>query len=316
MAQDAVAAGRKVALITYAHNEPLHSGQMDHAENGLDSIGYGSQSGCHIRRWFGNRDHALTLENAYEILAWEPDVVLSFMTNADLAMLKVTGRKGLPIVCWSMDPVGGGLVMNPDCPEGNLTGVTLCEPLQQAQLNALLMMRPGAKRIGALHNPTYAIAPAALQRLEEVAEQRGVTVTAYECLSAAEITPVFAAMAVDGIDAAVIGPHEVFNGNGAIIADASAAAGVAVVGLQSIPEGGGPAGFGVDFAEVWALAARMAGKILNGAVIAELPFERCITPRLIVNSTALDRLGIDLSPQLAEWAHVIDTAVRNEGAKI
>jgi putative tryptophan/tyrosine transport system substrate-binding protein len=307
--QDSVGRACKVAMITYAHNEPLPSLQMEQAEQGLAAAGYRAETGCEIRRWFGNRDRDLTLRHAHEVFAWGPDVVMSFMTNADLAMLEVTGRKGLPIVCWSMDPVGGGLVESLDHPEANLTGVTLREPIQQAQLDVLLLMRPSARRIAALHNPTYAIAPAALARLEEVAGRRGISVTAYQCLTAAEIAPVFARMAADGFDAAVIGPHEVFNGNGAAIAQAAASSGVAVVGLQTVPQNGGPAGFGIDFAQVWARGGAMAGKILDGANVADLPFERSLMPHLWLNRAALGRLGIELTPQLEAMAYCIEPGV-------
>lgn len=292
----------RIAALTYAAAEPFHCQLMDIAEAGLAGHGFVDGETCVLQRWFGNRDIERTLSLAKEIVEWRPDVILSFMTNADLALLDVTREYPIPIVCWSMDPVGGGLVANPQRPERNLTGVTFAHPLPAAQLEVLRAIRPAARKVAMLHNPTYAIAPAALAHLRHAAAPLAIEIQEFECLTLKEIDGAFDAMRQAGIDAAIIGPHELFNANGPAINRAADTNSVAVVGLLSIAESGGPAGFLPDFEHVWTSCAAIATEVLRGRKIADLPFQRIITPLLGVNREALRRLGASDGDRLIERA--------------
>lgn len=294
--------GGRVALFTYGHAEPFQVQLMNWAQEALIAQGFPAQEGYEYRRWFADRTLELTQAHATAIVEWKPDIVLSFMTNADLALLKATEGTGIPIVCWSMDPVGAGIVQRPERPEGNLTGVALPEPLARRQLDVLLQIKPGMERLAVLHNPTYAIAPPALRYLQDAAGQRGLLVRAYECLRVGDIASTLEVMRRDGFDAAIVGPHEVFNTNGRAIVEAAAASGIATVGMQSLPDNGGLAGFAPDFQRIWARAAELAASILRGAPVSQAPFDRSIPALLTVNPDGIERLGLTVSPELRAMA--------------
>ena len=156
-------AGRlvRIALITYAADVPGYGTQLDMAERHLARLGYRPEENAEYRRFFGNRDKVRTQVLAHEIVDWGADVVLSFMTNADVAMIEATREVPVPIVCWSMDPVGAGLVENAMRPGGNLTSVTWVPGLESAQVRVLRALDPSIERIGYLYDGCCGSASAA-----------------------------------------------------------------------------------------------------------------------------------------------------------
>jgi putative tryptophan/tyrosine transport system substrate-binding protein len=288
----------KLGLITYAHPEPFHTAQMDVLESGLRRLGYNDE--LVVRRCFGRRDLARLEGEAEALAAWKPDLIVSFMTNADLAVIRSTEQTQVPIVCWSMDPLDCGLVASMSRPGGRLTGVAFPPGLQVMQLRGLLELKPASRRVGMLFNGGYRPAQGALDKLRAAGGRFGVEVVAYEALSKDAIGEAIAAMTGDGCDGLVVGPHELFNGNGEMIGNLALSAGLPAVAMDSVVEAGGVLSFMPDFPRIWQAAAIIADKVLNGADPGGIPIDRHIKPFTTINLTAARRLELALEPAFVD----------------
>lgn len=288
---------RRIAMFTYAADVPGYGTQLDMAEKYLARIGYRDGETAAIRRYFGNRDLALTAQHAKSIVEWGAEVVLSFMTNADLAMIEATRENPIPIVCWSMDPVGAGLVKSIQRPGGNLTAVTWSPGYESTLLRVLRALNPAIDRVGYLHNPTYAPAPAAFQNIQRAGNLFRIDIIDRICLDPATIEAEIAAMADEGAQAILVGPHELLSHNGARVAAAAMTHGIPSIGGDMFGTFGYPASFVPDFEHVWQAAADVADRLLNGADPATTPVARFIKPLFMLNPGVIARLGLDLP----EW---------------
>lgn len=286
----------RIGLITYAHPEPFHTAQMDVVERTLAALGTRAE----IRRCFGCRDKALLAAEAERLAAWKPDIIVSFMTNADLAVIAATADT--PIVCWSMDPIDSGLVESMSRPGGRLTGVAFPPGLQMMQLRALKMLKPAAKRVAMLYNPGYAPAAGALAKLIATGELFGLEVTTYEALTLDAVRTAIPAMAREDCDGLVVGPHELFNQNGPLIGGLSLEYGLPAIAMNNVVEQGGVVSFMPDFPRIWEAAARIADRILKGEAPGTIPIDRHIKPYTTLNLSAARQLDLRLDPLFVDEA--------------
>ncbi|HEX8301153.1 ABC transporter substrate-binding protein [Sphingomonas sp.] len=286
----------RIGLITYAHPEPFHTAQMDVVAGTLAALGTKAE----VSRHFGCRDKALLAAEAERLTAWEPDLIVSFMTNADIAVIAAT--VDTPIVCWSMDPIDSGLVKAMARPGGRLTGVAFPPGLQMMQLRALKMLKPATQRVAMLFNPGYAPAAGSLAKLAAAGGLFGIEIVAYEALTLEAVRAALPAMAADGCGGLVVGPHELFNQNGLVIGRLALECGLPTVAMDNIVECGGTVSFMPDFPRIWDAAARIANRILKGEAPGAIPFDRHIKPRVTLNLDAARQLGLLLDPIFVDEA--------------
>ncbi len=154
-----------------------------------------------------------------QVAALHPDLVYALGTPAALAL---AGRhdqsnadnplRDTPIVFTEVaDPVGAGLLKDPQQPEHNITGVSHVAPLE-IQLNAIQAYRP-FRKIGYLHNPAEPNSHIILRNLQALARRHGLEVidaslalNASLVPDAAQIAPLVASIAARGADLLYIGP--------------------------------------------------------------------------------------------------------------
>jgi putative tryptophan/tyrosine transport system substrate-binding protein len=284
----------KIALFTYAADVPGYGTQLDMATRHLARLGYHHEGNSEIRRFFGNRDKALTQVLAHEIVGWGADVVLSFMTNADLAMLQASRESATPIVCWSMDPVGSGLVQSAKRPGGHLTAVTWVPGLESAQLRMLRALNPAIDRVGYLYNLGYAPAAAARNNMRAAGGIFRIEVLDIECLDRDAIAGNIDALVERGAQAIVLGPHEMLGHSGRQVADLAQHHGIPSIGGDPVGTFGHAVTFNPDFERVWAEAAAKADAILKGASPATIPVSRFIKPLVRIDLAVIERLGLSV----------------------
>jgi putative tryptophan/tyrosine transport system substrate-binding protein len=282
----------RIALFTYAADVPGYGTQLDMAERHLAQHGFRRGENAEVRRFFGNRDKALTQNLAHEIVGWKADVVLSFMTNADLAMIEATRETPVPIVCWSMDPVGAGLVETAERPGGNLTAVTWVPGIESAQIRVLRALNPQIERIGYLYNLGYAPAAAARRNMLAAGRLFRTEILDIECLDRATLEDDLATLVARGAQAIVIGPHEMLGHSGELIAEIAMANAIPSIGGDPFGTFPHAATFNPDFERIWAEAATMAALILRGAQPATMAISRYIKPLFTLKLPIIDRLKL------------------------
>lgn len=288
----------RIGIITYAG-----TGMEVPIKRALADLGYVEGENTIYEFRAGNRNLAVMDGLASELVAWKPDLIISLMTNAHVAVKNATADNPIPVVLWSADPLGTGVIESFRRPGTNFTGFSYEPHLQVLQVRFLKLTIPDIRCIGHLYNHTYAPAPAAKRELEAAGALMNVPVRIYEVLEKGKLEPALAQMKADGCAGFVVGPHELFNGNGVMIGELALKYGLVAVSIQTtVTDGGGVAAFSPPFERGWPAMALVIDRLLRGANPADIPIERGFKSPLTVNLEAVRRLGLELPAQLVEEA--------------
>lgn len=289
----------RIGIITYAG-----LGGESVIQRELERLGYEEGVNVVYERRAGNRDLEATRQGAREIVAWGPDLIVSLMTNAHVAVQEATRDTQTPVVFWSADPYSTGVIRSFREPGTNFTGFTYEPHIQEVELRLLKRAIPGLKCVGHIYNHTYAPATGTLRNLVHAGQLMDVPIKLHEVLYEEEIEPQIAAIAAQGCGGFVVGPHELLNRNGARIGQLALKYKLAAVSIQtSVTNGGGLAAFSPPFMRGWAAMAEVVDRILkNGENPATIPIERGFKSPMLLNLKAARELGLHLPPDLIDEA--------------
>lgn len=266
---------------------------------GLAAMGWSDGHNLRIDvRWGANNlERSQTL--AAELLAINPDVVLSSATPATVAMQRTS--KTTPIVfALVADPVGAGLVESLARPGANVTGFTLFEfSIAAKWLQLLKEIAPGIKRVAVLRDVGIAAGVAQYSVIQSAAPSFGVELRPLGLRDADEIERAISAF----------GPGP----NGGIVVTASPLAGVhreqiislaaryqlpSVFAYRHFVAAGGLLAYGPDLVDPYRRAAGYVSRILKGEKPAELPVQAATDYKLAINVRTAKLLGLAVPPAL------------------
>ena len=202
----------------------------------------------------------------------------------------------IPILGFTDDMVGSGLVNSLARSGGNTTGVSiLATELDGKRQELLIEAVPGLRRMAALADATTT-APKQLQALRDAARTSNVELTFHEITKPAEIIPAIDAAKASGAAALNVLASPILFGNRQIILER-----VALLGLPTIyqwpetAEEGGFVGYGPRIIQLFRdLMTRQLVKILRGAKPADLPIEQPTKFELVINLHTAKALGIEV----------------------
>ena len=214
------------------------------------------------------------------------------------AALKRINRVTPVVFVLAADPVAAKLVESLARPGGNMTGLSLMHGDLSGKRVALLKEAvPGLKRVAFVIDPS-----------DPNSHQIGGARTTVEALGLSSgevrvsgpeaVEDVFAAIAKDGYDGAMIGGSMFFNERKRVGA-AALANKVPTISLiaEAVPYGL-LMSYGPDFPEFFRRAAGYADRILKGANPADLPVEQPTRFRQVVNLKAAKALGLAIPQSL------------------
>src|SRR5438128_6362325 len=140
-------------LMAFAESDPEGQASVAAFREGLQKLGW--TDGRNIRidtRWAGLDAEAMQ-RFAKELVALQPDLILSSSTPTTAALLQQT--RTIPIIFAIVaDPVGSGFVASLPRPGGNATGFTTLEPTMAGKwLELLKEIAPRVNRTALLFNP-------------------------------------------------------------------------------------------------------------------------------------------------------------------
>ena len=143
-------------LMAVPENDPEYQTFVAAFREGLHKLGW--TEGRNIRidtRWAG-ADVELIQRFAKELIAMEPDLIVSQSTPTTAALKQQTST--VPIIFVNVvDPVGSGFVASFPRPGGNVTGFILMEPTMAGKwLELLKEIAPRVNRVALLYNPATA----------------------------------------------------------------------------------------------------------------------------------------------------------------
>jgi putative ABC transport system substrate-binding protein len=267
---------------------------------GLHNLGW--IEGRNIR--FDTRWAALDAESvqrfAKELVALQPDLILSHVTPTTVALLEQT--RTIPIIfVWVSDPVGSGFVASLARPGGNATGFTpIVGSLGGKWVEMLKEIAPHVVRAVALFNPTMApYAEYYLNPFKAAAASSVVEAIVAPVNNMSELESVVAAQAREPNSGLIVMPDTFTIGHRADITKLATRYLVpAVYWSRDFAELGGLISYGPDVADEFRRAASYADRILKGERPSELPVQAPIKFKLVINLKTAKTLGIDVPPTL------------------
>src|SRR5215468_5035658 len=124
-------------LMAYPESDPAYQGYVMAFREELHKLGW--QEGRNIRidyRW-ATSDSELIKRSAKELIALQPDLILSSSTPSTASLLQET--QTIPVIFANIiDPVASGFVANLSRPGGNATGYVILEPSMASKWPELL----------------------------------------------------------------------------------------------------------------------------------------------------------------------------------
>jgi putative ABC transport system substrate-binding protein len=242
--------------------------------DGLRQLGWIDGRNIRIdRRWAAADDAALIPRFANELVALEPDLILSHSTPTTAALLKQT--RTIPIIfAFVSDPLGSGFVTSFREPNGNATGFIVMEPTMAGKwLELLKEIAPRVTRVAFLFNP--AMAPYAgyyLEPFNTAATSLGVGPITSPVHDTAELEATIATLARDPNGGFIVMPDAFTDSHREKIVSLAARLRVpAVYPFRSFTAAGGLLSYGSEQIDNFRRAAVYADRILKGAKPSELP---------------------------------------------
>ena len=264
---------------------------------GLQKHGWSENYNLRIdTRWAISDDANSIQRYAKELVALEPDLILSNNTPTTAAMLQQT--RTIPIIfALVVDPVGSGFVASLPRPGGNATGFIALEGSMAGKwLELLKEIAPRVSRVAFLFNP--ATAPYAenfLNPFKAAAASFAVEEIAAPVRDTSELEAVVAAHAREPNGGLMVMPSAFATIHRAEIISLAARYRLpAIYPFRFFTELGGLLSYGNDFPDNFRRAASYVDRILKGAKPSELPVQAPVKFELVINLKTAKELGLDV----------------------
>src|SRR5262249_13917705 len=289
---------RRIGLLMgYAENDPEAQAWVAAFREGLQTLGW--TEGRNIRidtRWAWSDVRAMQ-RFAQELVALQPDLLLSQVTPTTAALLQQT--RTIPVVFTMVaDPVGSGFVASLSRPGGHVTGfATLEGSLGGKWLELLKEVAPRVARVAVLFNPTVAatFAEYYLNPMKAAAVSFGVEVIAAPVLDTSELESAVAGQAREPNTGLAVKPGAFTNSHRAEITSLAARYSLpAVYPYREFTDIGGLLSYGFDRFDHWRRAAGYVDRILKGEKPGDLPVQAPTKYELVVNLKAARALGLEV----------------------
>jgi putative ABC transport system substrate-binding protein len=283
-------------LMAFAESDREGQAWVAAFREGLQKLGWTEGRNYRIdTRW-----EALDAESrqrfAKELIALQPDLILSQVTATTLVLLQQT--RTIPIVFATVaDPVGSGLVASIPRPGGNVTGfINLDGSMAGKWLELLKEIAPRVNRVAFLFNPeTAPYAEYFMNPFKAAAASFGVGAIVAPVRDKSELEPVVAAQAREPNGGLMVLPEPfIVSHRAEVISLAARYRLPAVYPFRFFTEHGGLLSYGNDQADNWRRAATYADKILKGTKPSELPVQAPVKFELTINLKTAKALGLDV----------------------
>lgn len=294
-------------LMAYAETDQEAKVRVATLVEELGKLGW--REGANIRietRWATDNVEKIN-RFAQELVASQPDLIVSSATPTTAALLKVT--RALPIVFATVvDPVGSGFVVSLPHPGGNATGFTNLEGSMAGKWVELLKeIAPRVKRAALLVNrATASFAEVYIGPFNAAAAALGIEPIVVPIHEGSELESAIAAHAAAPDGGLVVMPGTFFASRSAeLTALAIRHRLPSVYPFRNFAELGGLLSYGNDQADNYRRAAAYVDRILKGARAGDLPVQAPVKFELTVNLKTARVLGLDVPVGLLQRADTV-----------
>jgi putative tryptophan/tyrosine transport system substrate-binding protein len=241
-------------------------------------------------RWADDQWQALP-KLALELVARRVDLIIA---NGDTPTVSAAAgaTRTIPIVfLWVSDPVGQGLIRSLRQPGGNVTGLSILGPeLELKRLALLKEVAPKATHVAVITNRGAADLAAPLRLLQSASVSLGLQLSVFDLRERHQLAGVLDQVAAANVHGLLVQDDYMLN-----LLVAQVAAFALRQRLPLVAEGmaeGVLVAYRFDWDEQFIRAARLVGRILNGAHPGELPVEQPTRFELMINLRTARALGL------------------------
>ena len=299
-AQQAERVRRIGVLMGFAENNSRAQAHMAAFRDGLQKLGWTEGRNIRIDTRWAAFDAESRQRFAKELIALQPDLILSHSTPTTAELLLQT--RTIPIIFATVtDPVGSGFVANLPRPGGIVTGFTLVEPTMAAKWVELLKeIAPHVNRVAMLFNPaTATYADYFLKPFKAAALSFAVEAIAAPARDTSELQSVIAAQVREPNGGLIVMPDSFTDANREEITSLAARYHLpAVYAYRFFAERGGLLSYGADLSDNFRRAAEYVDRILKGERPADLPVQAPTKYELVINLKTAKALGLKIPPSL------------------
>jgi putative ABC transport system substrate-binding protein len=288
-------------LMGYPESDPVAQAFVAAFRDGLQKFGWTAGRNTRIdTRWAEPADAETMQRFAKELVAQQPDVILSSTTPTTAALLQET--RTIPIIFAIVgDPIGSGFVASFSRPGGNVTGFVVAEPTMAGKwLELLKEIAPRIARVAMLFNPaTASFAEIWLNPFKTAAPSFTVEAIAAPVRETSELESVVAAQAREPNSGLIVMPDSFTTAHRVQITSLAARYRLpAVYPYRFFAALGGLLSYGIDLTDNFPRAAAYADRILKGEKASELPVQAPIRYVLTINLKTARALGLEVPPTL------------------
>jgi putative ABC transport system substrate-binding protein len=282
-------------LMGYAENDPEAHIRLSAFKQILLALGWNEGRNLRIAlRWAASGDIDRASKFAKELVAQQPDVILSNTTQSTAALYRET--HSIPIVFAPVsDPIGEGFVQSLPRPGGNITGFINFEPAIVGKwLDLLKEIAPGLTRVVLMFNPdTAPHAENYLQPFEAAATKFGVMPVVSRVRRDADVEEVISRLGREPGSGLIAMADSFMTVHRKTIVEAAMRHKVPLMYFfGNVPREGGLISYGVDVTDIFRRAAAYVDRILKGEKPADLPVQGPIKYELVINLRTAKALGL------------------------
>ncbi|BBM41126.1 hypothetical protein JCM16776_1347 [Leptotrichia shahii] len=215
------------------------------------------------------------------------DLVFGIATPSAQAL--VNNISDIPVLFSAVTDPASAKLLN-----SNVTGTSDKLENVAAQLDLLLKIKPGVKKIGVLYNPSEQNSVVQVQEIQKIAKQKNIEVVLQGINNFGELAQ--ATKNLLGSTDALYLPTDnlVVSGMNLIASEAVNAKKPVVVSENSSVKEGALFTMGLDYYALGKRTGEMAIEILKGKPVSQIPFETSKQMKLYVNSKTAQALGLDV----------------------
>jgi putative ABC transport system substrate-binding protein len=262
------------------------------AEAGFTNVTYDLQN--------AEGDMATTASIAQKFAGDDLDMVLGVATPTAQALVKAI--TDIPVLFTAVtDPVGAGLVTDPNAPSANVTGVSDMQPVKPI-LELVQTFRPDAKAVGMVYNAGESNSVFLVDQAEKDAATMGLTIVKAPAGTSAEVQAAAQSLIGRADAIMVVGDNTAVSALESIIKVAEQNQMPLVAGDPDSVKRGAVAAYGFDYYDLGKQTGVMATKVLSGTPIDEIPVEFAQNLQLSINEKAAAAQGVTIPQDLIDQA--------------
>jgi putative ABC transport system substrate-binding protein len=276
---------------------------------GLGEVGFTEGNNLSIEYRYAEGALDRLPELAAELVK-RPISALVAVGGSNSAMAAKRASSTLPIVfVIGGDPVRLGLAASLSRPGGNATGMTIISAdLAPKRLGLLRELVPNATTFSVLTNPNTPEGRGQASDMLTAALALGLKLRLLEAGDEKAIEAAFAALSQDRPDALLVASDPIFDVHrDKLVALVAAAAIPAIYQFRDFTAAGGLMSYDPDLVDAHRQIGIYVGKILKGALPADLPIQQPTKFQLVINLKTAKTLGLTVPPtMLARADEVIE----------